>query len=81
MSPAALQPDRGPRTRLRGPPAPDRRRGWPCRAVDSELPVRHATTVVALRFADGIIMAGDRRATEGYSIAHRAMEKVFPADN
>jgi proteasome beta subunit len=25
-------------------------------------------------------MAGDRRATEGYSIAHRAMEKVFPAD-
>jgi proteasome beta subunit len=47
---------------------------------DGELPVRHATTVVALRFADGIIMAGDRRATEGYSIAHRAMEKVFPAD-
>ena len=44
------------------------------------LPVRHATTVVALRFADGIVMAGDRRATEGYSIAHRAMEKVFPAD-
>src|ERR1035441_3364638 len=25
-------------------------------------------------------MAGDRRATEGYSIAHRAMDKVFPAD-
>jgi proteasome beta subunit len=43
-------------------------------------PVRHATTVVALRFADGVVMAGDRRATEGYSIAHRAMEKVFPAD-
>ncbi|HEY3942305.1 MAG TPA: proteasome subunit beta [Acidimicrobiales bacterium] len=42
--------------------------------------LRHATTVVALRFADGVVMAGDRRATEGYSIAHRAMEKVFPAD-
>lgn len=42
--------------------------------------VRHATTVVALRFADGIVMAGDRRATEGHAIAHRAMEKVFPAD-
>jgi proteasome beta subunit len=41
---------------------------------------RHGTTVVALRFADGIVMAGDRRATEGHSIAHRAMEKVFPAD-
>jgi proteasome beta subunit len=39
-----------------------------------------ATTIVALRFGDGVIMAGDRRATEGFSIAHRAMEKVFPAD-
>ncbi len=42
--------------------------------------VRHGTTVVALRFADGVVMAGDRRATEGNAIAHRAMEKVFPAD-
>ena len=25
----------------------------------------HGTTVVALRFADGVVMAGDRRATEG----------------
>jgi proteasome beta subunit len=41
---------------------------------------RHGTTVVALRFAEGIVMAGDRRATEGNAIAHRAMEKVFPAD-
>ena len=49
--------------------------------AESVLPVRHATTVVALRFADGVVMAGDRRATEGYSIAHRAMEKVFPADH
>ena len=40
----------------------------------------HGTTVVALRFADGVVMAGDRRATEGNVIAHRAMEKVFPAD-
>ncbi|HEX3793755.1 MAG TPA: proteasome subunit beta [Acidimicrobiales bacterium] len=44
------------------------------------VPDTHATTVVALRFADGIIMAGDRRATSGNIIAHRAMEKVFPAD-
>src|ERR1700721_399058 len=40
----------------------------------------HATTVVALRYADGVIMAGDRRATAGNIIAHHAMEKVFPAD-
>lgn len=44
------------------------------------LAVPHATTVVALRYGDGVIMAGDRRATEGHAIAHRAMEKVFPAD-
>ena len=43
-------------------------------------PAPHATTVVALRYADGVIMAGDRRATMGNLIAHRAMEKVFPAD-
>ena len=42
--------------------------------------VRHGTTVAALRYADGVVMAGDRRATEGNTIAHRAMEKVFPAD-
>lgn len=41
---------------------------------------RHGTTVAALRYADGVVMAGDRRATEGNAIAHRAMEKVFPAD-
>src|SRR5438874_6258749 len=48
----------------------------------SEVPVElsHATTIVAIRYVDGVIMAGDRRATEGYSIAHRAIEKVFPAD-
>jgi proteasome beta subunit len=44
------------------------------------LQVTHGTTVVAIRYAEGVIMAGDRRATEGYSIAHRAIEKVFPAD-
>ena len=43
-------------------------------------PAPHATTVVALRYADGVIMAGDRRATMGNIIAHRAMEKVFEAD-
>ena len=43
-------------------------------------PAPHATTVVALRYADGVIMAGDRRATMGNLIAHRAMEKVFAAD-
>ena len=42
--------------------------------------IRHGTTIVALRYADGVILAGDRRATAGSSIAHRAMDKVHPAD-
>src|SRR5579885_3770095 len=42
--------------------------------------ITHGTTIVALRYADGVVMAGDRRATEGYSIASRALDKVFPAD-
>lgn len=41
----------------------------------------HATTVVAMSYSDGVIMAGDRRATAGLSIAHRTMDKVLPADS
>jgi proteasome beta subunit len=40
----------------------------------------HGTTIVALRYGAGVIMAGDRRATAGNVIAHRSMQKVFPAD-
>ena len=39
------------------------------------------TTVLALRFKEGVIVAGDRRATEGFQIAHRSIEKVFAADD
>ena len=45
-----------------------------------DLVVPHATTCVAVRFADGVLMAGDRRATSGNLISHRTMEKVMPAD-
>lgn len=48
--------------------------------VDERLAITHATTVVAIRYADGVVMAGDRRATSGNLISHRAIEKVFPAD-
>ncbi len=39
-----------------------------------------ATTVLALRHSSGVVMIGDRQATEGYSVANRRMRKVFPAD-
>ena len=43
--------------------------------------VTRGTTVLGLRFADGIVMAGDRRATAGYTIADAKMRKVFAADD
>jgi proteasome beta subunit len=39
------------------------------------------TTILALRYADGVIVAGDRQATEGYQVAHRRIEKVYKADD
>src|SRR5256885_9069337 len=41
----------------------------------------HGTTILAIRFQGGVVIAGDRRATEGYSIAHRSIEKVFTTDD
>ncbi|MEI2775677.1 MAG: proteasome subunit beta [Tetrasphaera sp.] len=52
------------------------RRALPPRPVDAP----HGTTIVTLAFADGLVMAGDRRATMGNIIANRDMEKVFAAD-
>jgi len=43
--------------------------------------ITRATTVVAIRCEGGVVMAGDRRATAGFSIASRRIEKVFPADS
>jgi proteasome beta subunit len=43
--------------------------------------VTHGTTVLAIRYAGGVVMAGDRRATAGSFIASRRIEKVFPADD
>ena len=50
-------------------------------AGDGTFPVPHGTTILALKFADGALMAGDRRATEGYTIADERIDKVFPADD
>jgi proteasome beta subunit len=41
---------------------------------------RHATTIVAVTYADGVVMAADRRATAGSSIAQRDVQKLHPAD-
>ena len=43
-------------------------------------PVPEATTVLAFTWADGVLMAGDRRATAGNIIAHKRVRKVYPSD-
>jgi proteasome beta subunit len=40
----------------------------------------HATTIIAITCAEGVVMAGDRRATMGNLIASRDIEKVHAAD-
>ena len=39
----------------------------------------HATTVVAVRYADGVVMVGDRQATS-YYVANRDVRKIEAAD-
>src|SRR5712691_11901658 len=43
--------------------------------------VPHGTTVLSLRYRDGVIMAGDRQATSGYQVASRRIDKVFKCDD
>ncbi|WP_316669646.1 proteasome subunit beta [uncultured Propionibacterium sp.] len=40
----------------------------------------NGTTVLALAHADGVLMAGDRRAVQGSQIAQRDIRKVFAVD-
>ncbi len=44
------------------------------------LEIPEATTVVAMRYNEGIIIAGDRRATAGTAVVHDRAEKVLPID-
>jgi proteasome beta subunit len=55
---------------------PGARRNLPVPATE----VAHGTTIVAVTFPGGVIMAGDRRATQGNLIASRDVEKVHHAD-
>lgn len=52
----------------------------PTGPLDPSLMPPHGTTCVAVRFDEGVIIGGDRRATSGHLISHRTMEKVFPTD-
>jgi proteasome beta subunit len=58
----------------------DRLPAPPASSVADTLAITHGTTVMAIRYGDGVVMAGDRRATSGNLISHRTMEKVYAAD-
>jgi proteasome beta subunit len=55
----------------------------PSTVVSGEGPpsVPHGTTVLAMRYREGVIMAGDRQATAGFQVASRRMEKIFKSDD
>jgi proteasome beta subunit len=50
----------------------------PASGPGPEIP--HGTTVLALRYRDGVVMAGDRQATTGFQIASRRIDKIFKCD-
>jgi proteasome beta subunit len=56
-------------------------RGTPAASDRSAVELPHGTTIVAARFAEGVVMAGDRRSTAGNMIAQRDIEKVFRSDD
>jgi proteasome beta subunit len=48
---------------------------------DGSQGVPHGTTVLALKLAHGVLVAGDRLATEGYRVASRDVQKVYATDS
>jgi proteasome beta subunit len=62
--------------------APDLLPGYrPLPGELSAASVPHGTTIVALTFRGGVLIAGDRRATMGNLVAQRDIEKVFVTDS
>jgi proteasome beta subunit len=55
--------------------------GGPAAGGPSAADLPHGTTIVAVDFDGGVIMAGDRRSTAGSMIAQRDIEKVFRSDD
>ena len=66
---ASHQPDLLPGRRLDVPPG-----------MTGHIDAPHGTTIVAVVHTQGVVIAGDRRATMGNVIAQRDIEKVFQAD-
>ncbi|MDQ2851831.1 MAG: proteasome subunit beta [Actinomycetota bacterium] len=49
-------------------------------AAGGSLEAPHGTTILAVAYTGGVLLAGDRRATMGNLIANHTMQKVFTTD-
>lgn len=56
------------------------RNRWELPEAADQVSFTEATTVLALQYREGVLMAGDRQATDGVAVSHRSLQKVFAAD-
>ncbi|MFV8163898.1 proteasome subunit beta [Mycobacterium sp. 134] len=50
-------------------------------AINPTNAVPHGTTIVAIKYPGGVLIAGDRRSTQGNMIAGRDVQKVYVTDD
>ncbi len=50
-------------------------------SIGSGADLPHGTTIVALKYPGGVLIAGDRRSTQGHMIAGRDVQKVYITDD
>ena len=48
--------------------------------TESSFRAYEGTTVLAVVYDAGVVLAGDRQATEGYQVGERRIQKVYPVD-
>lgn len=59
------------------PPPPNGGYGSP---AEADFPITHGTTIFSLKYKDGILVAGDRRATAGNVVMYDRTDKVIDID-
>lgn len=52
----------------------------PANSLTSPVPQTQSTTILAFKFADGVLVAGDRRATSGHTVVFDRADKVLEID-
>jgi proteasome beta subunit len=52
----------------------------PASGANSQLVLTHGTTILAIKYKEGVLVAGDRRATAGNLIMYDRADKVLPLD-